>query len=212
MGKFNFFKSVLLGTLIVVFLCGCSRSTVDYIIADEIQMSEMESDSEAINEENFVETISESETEIQLLYVYVCGEVKSPGVYTLPEGSRVCDVFSMADGFTADAAIDYWNQARLLKDGEMIYVPTIDEAKERKMDGVSETDISIEDDAEGKININTASKAQLMTIPGIGEAKASAIVMYREKNGTFSSIEEVKKVEGIKEGVYEKMKEYIVVD
>ena len=157
MGKFNFFKSVLLGTLIVVFLCGCSRSTVDYIIADEIQMSEMESDSEAINEENFVETISESETEIQLLYVYVCGEVKSPGVYTLPEGSRVCDVFSMADGFTADATIDYWNQARLLKDGEMIYVPTIDEAKERKMDGVSETDISIEDDAEGKININTAS-------------------------------------------------------
>ena len=51
-----------------------------------------------------------------------------------------------------------------------------------------------------------------MTIPGIGEAKASAIVMYREKNVTFSSIEEVKKVEGIKEGVYEKMKEYIVVD
>lgn len=208
MGKFKFFKSVLIGTLIVVCICGCGKSTADYVDAGEVEVEETES--EVIDQEDLVETTSE--TEICMLYVYVCGEVNSPGVYTLPEGSRVCDVFSAAGGFTDNAALDYWNQARLLKDGEMIYVPTIEEAKEREGNEKSQAESPIGDNAEGKININTASKEQLMTIPGIGEAKANAIVAYRESHGAFSSIEEVKKVEGIKDGVFAKMKEYIVIN
>ena len=205
MEKIRIFKSVLLGTLIVVCICGCGRSTAKYVVADEVQV--VETESETAESEEATET---NEREI-LLYIYVCGEVKSPGVYTLPEGSRVCDAFSMAGGFTEDAAIDYWNQARLLKDGEMIYVPTIEEAMEREGDVASDAEIS-QEDTTGKININTASKTQLMTIPGIGEAKASAIIKYREENGLFSSIEDVKKVEGIKDGVFTKMKEYILID
>ena len=69
-----------------------------------------------------------------------------------------------------------------------------------------------EDSADGKINLNTASRDVLMTIPGIGEAKANAIISYREANGGFSSIDEVKNVEGIKDGVFTKMKEYIVIN
>ena len=71
---------------------------------------------------------------------------------------------------------------------------------------------SVDDSTNGKVNINTASKQQLMTIPGVGEAKAQAIMSYREANGSFSSIDEVKKVEGIKDGVFAKMKEYIVIN
>ena len=208
MDKFNFFKSVLIGTLLVVCLCGCGRNTADYIAYDEVQETESETQASAREESTEVAT----EEKASLLYVYVCGEVKSPGVYTLPEGSRVCDVFSAAGGFSDNAAIDYWNQARLLKDGEMIYVPTIEEAKEREGEVESQAEVSKENNANDQININTASKTQLMTIPGIGEAKANAIIAYRETNGAFSSIEEVKKVEGIKDGVFTKMKEYIVID
>lgn len=208
MEKFKFYKSVLLGTLLVVCICSCGRTTADYVIADQMQTTETES--ESVAEEDTMQTVLDEEE--LLLYVYICGEVNSPGVYTLPEGSRVCDVFSMAGGFTDNAATSYWNQARLLKDGEMIYVPTIEEAKEREVDEESQAEVSNKDNATEKININTASKTQLMTIPGIGESKASAIVAYREAHGAFSSIEEVKNVEGIKDGVFKKMKEYIVIN
>ena len=207
MDKFNLLKSVLLGTLIVVCIGGCGKSTADYVSAEQLQMTEVETEpviQEIATEEEVIEA------ELAEIYIYVCGEIKSPGVYTLPEGSRVCDVFLMAGGFTEEAATDYWNQARLLKDGEMIYVPTMEEAKERKWeDAESDTKDS---NATDKININTASKTQLMEIPGIGEAKANAIISYREENGTFSAIEELKNVEGIKDGVFTKMKEYIVIN
>ena len=143
------------------------------------------------------------ESEIQengCIYVYVCGQIQKPGVYTLPEGSRVCDVFEMAGGFTEYAATDYWNQARVLQDGEMLYVPTIEEAKERHFD--SESARREDTDDSNKVNINTASKEELMTLPGIGETKALAIIAYRQENGIFSSIEDLKMVEGIKDGVY----------
>ena len=89
----------------------------------------------------------------------------------------------------------------------MIYVPTLEEAEERK-----QSSLNVEDTRSQKVNINVASKEQLMTIPGIGEAKALAIIAYREKNGMFSKIEDVMNVEGIKDGMFAKMKEYIVVN
>lgn len=209
MDKIHIFKSVLVGTLIVVLACGCGKDTAQYMDAEET----METETEEIVSEAIDQQEETQETEV-LLYVYVCGEVSVPGVYTLPEGSRVCDLFEAAGGFTEKAATDYWNQARLLSDGEMIYVPTREEAKERQLSGAAVSEYSIQNDnnAEGKININTASKTVLMEIPGIGEKKADAIIAYRETNGSFSTIEEVKKVEGIKDGVYEKMKEYIVIN
>ena len=101
-------------------------------------------------------------------------------------------------------------------DGEMIYVPTVEEAKEGQLDRLDNSsdrnDSTDTNDTSGKININTASLEQLMEIPGIGESKARAIITYRDTNGGFSSIEEVMNIEGIKEGVFSKMKEYIVVN
>ena len=193
------FKGVLLGTLLVVCLCSCGKDTAYYV--------EQSSESE-VSEQTVVDDSDILEQE-DGIYVYVCGQIKNAGVYVLPEGSRVCDLFAMAGGFTEKAAKDYWNQAKLLKDGEMIYVPTKEEVKDRTFDGKTNAFTGTGD--SDKVNINTASKEELMTIPGIGASKATAIISYRQEHGQFSSIEEVKNVEGIKDGVYSKMKDFIEI-
>ncbi len=148
--------------------------------------------------------------------VYVCGQVVSPGVYTLSAGSRICDVFEAAGGMTPDAEVNYWNQAELLTDGAMIYVPTKEEAavlpEEERYEVLSKGSSSGTESgmtADGRVNLNTATKEQLMTIPGIGEAKAESILAYREEQGGFCSAEDIMNISGIKEGMYAKIKDYI---
>lgn len=200
-------KGVLLGTLIVVCLCSCGETTAYYMEEEETAGADSKDNEQSSDSEK------ESEDSVKAsIYVYVCGQIQKPGVYTLPEGSRVCDVFELAGGVTEETATDYWNQARVLTDGEMIYVPTAEEAKERQSDGEAAGLESIDTDDTDKVNINTASKEELMTLPGIGEAKALAILAYRQENGPFSSLEELKKVEGIKDGVFSKMKDYIEIN
>ena len=196
-------KSVLLGTLIVVCLCSCGKSTAYYVEEENAESDFPDSEQETVEEEA-------AGNETSSIYVYVCGQIANPGVYTLPEGSRVCDVFALAGGFTEAAAPDYWNQARVLNDGEMIYVPTAEEVKERQLDG--DTTSQAETSDSGKVNINTASKEELMTLPGIGETKALEIIAYRQENGPFSSLEELKEVKGIGDGVFSKMKDYIEIN
>ena len=193
-------KGVLMGTLLVVCLCSCGKNAAYYV--EEVIPSE--TTLEAASEEVELEV-----TESKGIYVYVCGQIQNPGVYVLTEGSRICDLFVMAGGFTKTASTDYWNQARLLKDGEMIYVPSKEEVKGSILQ-MQEGNAG-KDNESDKVNINTASKEELMTIPGIGEAKATAIIAYRKEHGDFASIDEVKNVEGIKDGVYSKMKDYIEI-
>ncbi|MBO5656654.1 MAG: helix-hairpin-helix domain-containing protein [Agathobacter sp.] len=198
----KFTMSALLGALLVVLVSGCGRRTVDFIGGD--------TESEGTNSQVTEETTQETEVgEEKSVWVYVCGQVQNPGVYVLKQGSRVCDVFAMAGGLTKEAATDYWNQAKVLQDGEMIYVPTIEEAKERLPEaGVGDLD----NQQPGKININIASVEDLMTLPGVGESKAKSIVEYRKAHGKFGSIEDIMNVSGIKEAMYEKIKEYISVN
>ena len=205
-------KGVLCGTLLVVCLCSCRKDTAYYLEEETTEVSE-KLDSEQCS----MEDLPPSDTEERQIYVYVCGQIRSPGVYILSAGSRICDVFELAGGLTEQAATDYWNQAKLLQDGEMIYVPTIEEAKERYLDGETISRVETGDgnndgnDDGNKVNINTASKEELMTLPGIGESKALAILAYRQQNGPFSNLEDLKKVEGIKDGVFSKMKAYIEI-
>ena len=210
-------KSVLVCTLIVVCFCGCGRHTAQYISSEEVTSEETEQILASDTEQSKTDTTEkQQDSEENLLYIYVCGAVYEPGVYMLPEGSRVCDLFEAAGGLTEDAAKDYWNQAKLLTDGEMFYVPTKEEAEEREISGLEnsfgQSDLANANDTSGKVNLNTATLEQLMEIPGIGESKAKAILAYREEHGGFSSVEEVMQIEGIKEGVFSKMKEYIVVN
>lgn len=156
----------------------------------------------------------EHQSEIQ---VYICGQVRTPGVYTLEEGSRICDVVQKAGGLKEEAADTYLNQAQRLEDGQKIYVPSKEEAEELgdpvsdlsgTVAGTSGTN-SESGATQGKVSINRADKAELMTLSGIGETKAEAILSYREANQGFKSLEELKQVEGIKDGTFQKIKDRI---
>lgn len=140
------------------------------------------------------------------LVIHICGAVKHPGVYKLKEGSRVYQAIEQAGGFAEEADEDYLNQADVLSDGRKLYVPTREETELQGF--LPEQDSEQE---EGLVNINTASEEVLLTLPGIGEGKAKGIIAYREKNGRFQSIEEIMKVEGIKEGLFHKVKDSITV-
>ena len=121
------------------------------------------------------------------------------GVYELSSESRVYEAIQKAGGFAEDAAITAINQAKVLEDEERIYVPTIEEATLEQIQN------------DGKVNLNTATKEELMTLPGVGESKAKLIIQYREEQGTFQTIEDVMNISGIKEGLFDKIKEYIKV-
>lgn len=148
----------------------------------------------------------EENSERKKVFVYVCGEVQASGVYELEQDSRVFEAIAKAGGLTENAAAEAVNQARVVVDGEQIYVPSLDEVKGAGV--VSEVTERTDD---GKININTAEKEELMTLTGVGEAKAQSIIAYREEHGGFQSIEELMQIEGIKEGVFNKIKEDITI-
>lgn len=140
---------------------------------------------------------------VQTAFVHICGEVMKPGVYEVPADARICDVLLMAGGFTEAAATDCVNMAEKVADGMQVVIPTMEEAYEAAERAASE--------AAGRVNLNTASAEQLCTLPGIGESRAKAIIAYREEHGGFETAEEIMQVSGIKEGMYEKLKELIYV-
>ena len=107
------------------------------------------------------------------------------------------------------ASREYWNLAEKLSDGQMIYFPTEEEARERKAS--AEAAGATVEESDGRIDINTADATQLVTIPGIGETRAAAILAYREKNGPFAKVEDIMQVSGIKSALFEKMKDYITI-
>ena len=172
-----------------------------------------------------------------LICVHVCGAVRNAGVYEMPAGSRVFEAVELAGGFTEEADESYVNQAQQLADGIKLVIPTTEQVRflqegaagdESEVDtagqaeanpaaeyGVLDGQEEILDDtassADGKININTATKEQLCEIPGIGATRAAAIEAYRQQAGSFASIEDIMKVSGIKEGTYAKIKDYIKV-
>lgn len=143
------------------------------------------------------------------IYVDIGGQVYHPGVFCLPEGSRVFHAIEQAGGMTEDADASELNQAEILEDGQKLYIPSKKEVEERKE--IKESSLSPGVESDGRININTANVEELMTLSGIGKARAEAICFYREKNGSFSSIEEIKKIEGIKDGIFQKIKDHITV-
>ena len=147
------------------------------------------------------------------IWVYVCGEVASPGVYELQEGDRITHAIEAAGGLTEAAGQVYLNQAAHLTDGQRIYVPSREEEQTLKEEGSPSdmADAGTEKDT-GKINLNTATKAELLSLSGIGESRAEAIIAYRETNGGFRKIEDLKKVDGIKEGIFQKIREQITVE
>ena len=144
--------------------------------------------------------------------MHICGEVENPGVYSLKEGSRLYELIELAGGMTQQAAKNYLNLVEKLIDGQRVQVPSVDELES----GTYQTYLSLETQIEKSnsnslININTASKEQLMTLPGIGESKANSIITYRQENGKFAKIEDIMNISGIKNAAFEKIKDLITV-
>ena len=152
------------------------------------------------------------------IIVYICGAVKESKVITLPEDSRISDAIDAVGGLTDDADLTNINLAYILEDGEKIYIPKKGEEPQNEASTVSSSvqsssysNYSVASTKSNKININKATQTELETIPGVGPSTALKIIEYREQNGKFSSIEDIKNVSGIGDAKYEKMKDYITV-
>lgn len=120
--------------------------------------------------------------------------------------ARVCDAVEAAGGFRKKADRAAINQARPLNDGEQITIP-----QKRKDYGLVKKQSVGGGRESGLVNINQADLAELMTLAGIGEAKAQLIIDYRTENGSFASVEDIMKISGIKEGIYNRIKDQITV-
>lgn len=167
------------------------------------------------------------------IWVHVCGEVRLPGVYELTPGSRVYQAVEAAGGFTEEAGRDYLNMAQTLEDGMKLVIPDLETAqrlsKERESGafeqeaeagifpavpssgGVKPQGGAAAQGTSLKVNLNTATREELMTLKGIGGSRADDIIAYRETHGAFQTIEDIMKVSGIKEASFEKIKEDITV-
>lgn len=217
---------VIIGLVIVIlgflFLYKIFYSEEDEIIIEN-----------EINEENEnqIEEKTKTESKIGILEskktvtVHVIGEVNTPGVVTLEEGARIIDAINAAGGKTEEADLSRINLAYVVEDGVQIYVPSITEVanieENEKNDYIREDAgegiiISTATQEEGeekqtKVNINTANLEKLQTLPGIGESTARKIIEYREQNGKFQSIEDIKNVSGIGDSKFNSLKDLIVV-
>lgn len=224
--KHNYFsKKMPVGWMILLIilltadaLTGCTRRSEipdSVITVENIPLYE-----ENIEEVKVGEVTAPKEEPIpeeKVICVHICGAVVSPGVYEIPQGSRVYEAVMAAGGYREDADEDYVNQALVLNDSDKLVIPTLadteamvipSDGKVREF-GVGSGDPKTE---SGKVNINTAGVEELCTLSGIGEARAKVIISYRDSNGPFGSIEDIMNVSGIKQASFDRIKNDICVN
>lgn len=208
-------------------------------IAESEDAESKNTESKYVESENAESDSGNGDTDsTETIYVQVTGAVHSPGVYEVSKDARVFMAVELAGGLTDDAAPEAVNQASVVSDGQMIVIPTRDEWERQKKQAGEEASAvwnqnagniansaagtgsgaenaaqqpEMQEPEDDRVNINTADKATLCTISGIGEVRAERILTYRSEHGPFRSIEEIKNVEGIKNGLYEKIKDKIKV-
>ena len=208
--------NILLAVIIVMVGLTACQDTVKYIPTDAEEINDASSEMDVAENTSNQTEIMDVETATDCgnwsweskIPVYVCGAVQNPGVYYMNPTALKEEALQMAGGFTADAAIDYINLAETVVSGEKIYFPYTYELQ----DGYNMESNQSEQGSGRLVNINTATKDELMTLPGIGESKAEAIIKYRDKNGPFQDAQDITNIPGIKEGVYNNIKEHIVVN
>ena len=179
-------KMIIVTTFVLwVLLTSCSRKETELISLEETEV--------------FSEDADVTEEQSDSIFVYVCGAVFREGVYELPIGSRVYEAIEKAGGVLENAAVTQINQAEVLEDEAQLYIPTLEEVAMQQAQ------------EDGKVNLNSATKEELMTLTGVGATKAESILSYRQTNGKFKSVEDIMQISGIKEGLFNKIKDYITV-
>ncbi len=197
--RFTIKLCLLVLTMSLIFLVGCNSDRTNFY----------EAEGTTVALDNSSTSAKDYSEESSLIPVYVCGAVYEAGVYYLPAGSIKSEALAAAGGLSEGAAKDYINLAEVVVAGEKIYFPY--EAEVEIGYNIKESENGSSWD-EGLVNINTATKEELMTLPGIGDSKAEAIIAYRDENGPFQNVEDITNISGIKNGVYNNIKEYIVVN
>ncbi len=211
MGKDIYKKGLILLAIIVIAVITVLGYLIESKDNNEVLPYE-ESGTE--DDKSDEETGTDEKEKISLIVVDINGAVKKPGIYELNEGMRVNDAIDAAGGFTEDVNSDYVskniNKARILRDEEKIYIPCIEDDISLIEENIADNNANI-NTFSGKININTASKEQLITLKGIGDAFAQRIIDYRNDK-KFSNIEDIKNVKGIGDKTFEQIKDYIRVE
>ena len=169
-------------------------------------LNESEKENNKVFSENSKENKYLQTTSNNTIVVEIKGEVMKPDVYTLSEGSIIKDLIEMAGGLTNEADISNINGAKEINNHDLIIIRNINDVN---METEIENNEVNEESDDGKISINDSDISKLKEIPGIGEVKANSIILYREKNNGFKSIEELKNVDGIGEKTFEKIKDSI---
>jgi competence protein ComEA len=198
-------KKLIIGAILIIILGGgfylYNLNNDDVSIVNNTEKIESEEDE-----------IDKKEQDNNIV-VHVAGEVKKPGIVRLEEGSRLEDAINKAGGLTDNADISNINLAYIIEDGIKIKIPSIYEteiADSYIIEGIEEGK-EINKDKNNKININTATKEELETLDGIGASLALRIIEYREKNGKFKNMEDIKNVTGIGDSKYDAIKDNIKV-
>lgn len=204
--------------IIVIAIAGIVVIGIMYFIYNKNQVKE------DINIENeiLVNNVitNENNTNDDIVIIHITGSVKNPGIVKLKEGSRIEDAIESAGGLTENADITKVNLAYVVEDGTKIKIPSASEediGDEDIIDSKSGDNIIIKENAVPSnnstqtININKATEKEFETLPGIGPSLASKIIEYRNQNGKFESIEDIKNVNGIGDNKYEKIKDLITV-
>ena len=211
-------QKIVLIIIISIITLGIGYYTYTTKTNDEFSIEEQNLE---IEENEREKEINENIKENTKIIVHVSGAVRNEGIVELKEKSRIADAIEMVGGVTEDAYMKDVNLATILEDGMKIYIPTkeeVEKQRENKNDSVSkDTNLDIYNNSSNtrkknnKVNINTASKEELDTLPGIGESTANKIISYREEKGNFKSIEEIKEVSGIGDSKYEQIKNLIEI-
>lgn len=216
-------KKITLGILAIIIII----SICYYIYSENtnflsIQEQNLEIDEQELESSNTEDKNTTGETkEESVIVVHVSGAVNYPGIVELNENSRIADAIEKAGGLKEEACIDEINLAYVLEDGIKIHIPTVEEQKE-KNNVENDNNIYITSESKTveknnnpqktcKININTATQEELENLPGIGPSTSLKIINYRNENGKFKSIEDIKEVSGIGESKFNNIKDMISI-
>lgn len=206
--------AAVLGTILVMLIGFFAWSNVTKTTADaQSDLPALSTTFSASSSASDLKTErSSSQTETQKVFVDIKGAVKNEGVYELSSGSRVTDVVKLAGGFTEDADKKSVNLAEKVTDESMIYVARVGENVAPATTYSQANGSAQQEESSDKINLNTATLAELQTISGIGAKRAQDIIDYRDANGGFSSVDDLANVSGIGEKTLEKLKSEVTVD
>lgn len=172
----------------------------DIFVYEEIDDVNKVSDVSNLSEVNDISNLNE----VNMFYVEIKGEVMHPDVYQVEEGSIIKDLIDKAGGLKAEANINNINRAERLSENQLVIIPNANDKEESIA-------VNFNTEKDELININTGDISELTKINGIGDTKAQNIISYREKNGQFKDVEEIKNVDGIGDKTFEKIKDSIKV-